>query len=90
MAGGPQDLQDPQRLPVEGHRGSRAQGEDDHAHGGGVDEGLQVGPGPQLIPVPAGVGDDQRRLGGEHHQGLLILPGELLTGLAPGNIDVAH
>ena len=83
-------VQDPQRLPVEGNRGSRAQVEDGHAHGGGVDKGLQVGPGPQLIPVPAGVGDDQRRLGGEHDQGLLILLGELFAGFTLGNVYVAH
>ena len=32
--------------------------------------------------VPAGVGDDQRRLGGEHHQGLLVFGGELQLLLA--------
>ena len=32
--------------------------------------------------MPAGVGDDQRRLGGEHHQGLLVLLGELPLLLA--------
>ena len=32
--------------------------------------------------MPAGVGDDQRRLGGEHHQGLLVLGGELQLLLA--------
>ena len=40
------------------------------------------GPGPLFLPVPAGVGDDQRSLGGEHHQGLLILWGELHILLA--------
>ena len=39
-------------------------------------------PDPLLLPVPAGVGDDQRRLGGEHHQGLLVLLGELPLLLA--------
>ena len=53
-----------------------------HAHGRGVHQGLQVGPGPLLLPVPAGVGDDQRRLGGEHHQGLLVFGGELQLLLA--------
>ena len=32
--------------------------------------------------MPAGVGDDQRRLGGEHHQGLFVLWGELHILLA--------
>ena len=45
-------------------------------------QGLQVGPGSLLVPVPAGVGDDQRRLGGEHDQGLLVFGGELHILLA--------
>ena len=67
-----QAADDPPRLPVDRHRVPRLRVEDQDAHGSGVHQGLQVGPGPLLLPVPAGVGDDQRRLGGEHHQGLLV------------------
>ena len=78
----PQAVDDPRRLPVERHRRSRPGVEDGHAHRRGVYQGLQVGPGPLLVPVPAGVGDDQGRLGGEHHQGLLVFGGELHLLLA--------
>ena len=56
--------------------------EDQDAHGSRVHQGLQAGPGPPLVPVPAGVGDDQRGLGGEHHQGLFVFGGELHILLA--------
>ena len=62
----------------------------DHAHRRGVDQRLQVGPGLPLLPVGAGVGDDQRRLGGEHHQGLLVFLAELLPVLLVAHEDVAH
>ena len=51
------------RLPVEGDRRSRPGVEDRHTHGRGVDQRLQARPRPLFVPVPAGVGDDQRRLG---------------------------
>ena len=85
----PQPVHDPRRLPVERYRDSRPGVEDRDAHRRGVYQGLQVGPGPQLVPVPAGVGDDHRRLGGEHHQCLLVLQGELCPGFFPGQADVA-
>ena len=72
-----QAADDPPRLPVDGHRVPRPGVQDQHAHRRGVHQGLQVGPGPLLVAVAAGVGDDQGRLGGEHHQGLLVLGGEL-------------
>ena len=77
-----QAADDASRLPVDGHRVSRPGVEDQHAHRRGVHQGLQVGPGPLLVAVAAGVGDDQGRLGGEHHQGLLVLGGELPILLA--------
>ena len=46
-------------------------------HRRGVDQGLEVGPGPLLLPVAAGVGDGQGRLGGEEDQASLIVGGEL-------------
>ena len=72
-----QAADDPPGLPVDRHRVPRPGVQDQHAHRRGVHQGLQVGPGPLLVPVAAGVGDDQGRLGGEHHQGLLVLGGEL-------------
>ena len=43
---------------------------------------FQVGPGPLLVPVPLGVGNDQRCLGREHHQGVLVLARELAARFA--------
>ena len=81
-AGRAQAADDPSRLPVDRRQAARPRVEDQDAHGRGVHQGLQVRPGPLFLPVPAGVGDDQRRLGGEHHQGLLVLGGELHLLLA--------
>ena len=88
-SGIPQAVDDPACLPVEGLRRSRQGVEDHHANGGGVHQRLQVGPGPPLLPVPAGVGDDQRGLGCEHHEGLLVLLGELPAALLMGQVDGA-
>ena len=82
-----QAADDPPGLPVDGADAAGAGVEDQHAHGRGVHQGLQVGPSPLLLPVAAGVGDDQGRLGGEHHQGLLVLGGELDLLLA--HVDVS-
>ena len=38
--------------------------------------------------MPAGVGYDQRRLGGEHHKGLLVFLGELVAGFLLSQVDV--
>ena len=85
-----QSVHDAQGLPVEGGRGSRPHVEDHHAHGGGVDQGLQAGSGPPLIAVAPGVGDGHGRLGGEHHQRLLVLDTELTTRLPVSQVDDAH
>ena len=85
-----QALDDSHRLPVDRRQGAGPRVEDRHAHRRGVDQGLQVGPGPLLVPVAAGVGDHQRRLGGEHQQGLLVFSGELLGRLLLGEIEVAR
>ena len=74
---GPEAVYQPPGLPVEGLGPSGHCVEDHHAHRRGVDQGLQVGPGLSFLPVSAGVGDHQRRLGGEHDQGLFVLPTEL-------------
>ena len=51
-------------------------------------QGLQVGPDPLLLPVLAGVGDDQRRLRGERHQDLLIFVRERGARCVLAEIDV--
>ena len=49
---------------------------DRHTHGRGVNQRLQARPGAAVRPCTgAGVGDDHRRLGREHHQYLLVLLG---------------
>ena len=85
-----QAVDDPSHLPVDRHGLSRPGVEDHHAHGRGVYERLQVGPDPQLLPQPPGVGDDQRRLGGEHDQRLLVLGAELPARLSLRKEDMAH
>ena len=55
----------------------------------GVDQGLQVGPGPLLGPVRAGVGDRRRRLRREQHQDLFVLTGELPSAFLFGEKEVA-
>jgi hypothetical protein len=62
-------------LPVEGRRSARHGVEDRHVHGRGVQQRLRIGPGPPLLPVPAGVGDDLRQFVGfmsNHH--ITIIP----------------
>ena len=50
--------------------------EDHDAHRRGVDQRFQICLGSPLRAVTAGVGDDKGRLGGEHHEGRLILLAE--------------
>ena len=64
---------DPPRLAVERHRTAGRSIEHHHPDRRGVDQDLQVGPGPLLVAVRAGVGDRRRRLRGEQHQVLLVL-----------------
>ena len=85
----PQAVDDPVRLPVGRHQASRPRVEHDYAHRRGVDQGLQVGADPLLVPVAAGVGKDQRRLRGEQDQGVLVFPGELLAAFLGGQAEVA-
>ena len=85
-----QAVHDPRHLPVEGHRRSRPGVEDHHSHRRGFHQGFQGRPGPLLVPVAAGVGDDHGGLGSEHHQGLLVLPAEFLAGFPLRHVDVAH
>ena len=49
----------------------------------------QVSPGPLLVPVPAGVGDDQRRLGREHDQNLFVFARELPPRFLLRHVEVA-
>ena len=89
LAGAEQAVDDPHGLPVQGLRGSRDGVEDHHAHRGGVYEGLEVGPGPPFLPVPASIGDGHGRLGGEEHQRLFVLPRELPAVLFMAQVDRA-
>ena len=90
LAGAVEALHDAQRLLVEGDGPARAGVEDDHAHGGGVDEGFQPGPGQALFLVAARVGDDEGGLGGEHCEELFVCGAEGLFGVAVGEVEVAH
>ena len=84
-----QAVDDPSSLLVEGFRGARHGVENEHSDGGCVDQGLKVCPGPLLLPVPSGVGDGHRRLGGEEDQRLLVLPRELSSVRPVSQIDCA-
>ena len=77
MAGGAQLLDDAPRLAVERHRMAALRIEHHDADRGGLDEGLEIGPGAPLGAVGAGVGDRGRGLGGEQRQHLLVFAGEL-------------
>ena len=84
-----QPFDDPLRLPVERQWPARLGVEDRDAHGRSLDQGLQVGPGPLLVPVRAGVGDGRSRLGREQHQHLLVLARELPSAFLRGEKEVA-
>ena len=71
-----QALDNSPRLPIDQHRLAGPCIENRHAHRRGVDQGLQVGPGPVLVTVGARVGDGRRGLRGEQHQNFLVLAGE--------------
>ena len=81
---------DAQRLPVEPHHGPRLRVEDQHAHGGRIDERLEVGIDALLFPVDPRVGDGHRRLRGEHLQRLLVLLGEVRPSRVHPQVDVPH
>ena len=72
----PRPLDNSPRLPIDQPRLAGPCIEDRHAYRRGVDQGLQVGPGPMLVTVGACVGDRRRRLRGERHQNLLVIAGE--------------
>ena len=74
---------------LERHRTAAVGIEHHHPDRRGVDQGLQVGPGPLLGPVRAGVGDRRRRLRGEQHQDLLVLARELLPARLLAEKEVA-
>ena len=84
-----QPLDDPPRLAVERHRPAAPGIEHHHPDRRGVDQGLQVGPGPLLGAVRARVGDRRRRLRGEQHQDLLVLVRELLPARLLAEKEVA-
>ena len=71
-----QALDDAPRLAVERHRTAGRGIEDHHADRRGLDQGLQVRPGPLLGPMGARIADRGRGLRGEQHQHFLVLLGE--------------
>ena len=86
---------DASRLAVGHHHRARTDVHHQHPHRRRVDQSLEVGLGPLLIAVAAGVGDRHRRLCGEHRQGLLVLLGEhrvvvLLTDEDRSHMAVPH
>ena len=76
-------------LAVERHQRPGPCVEHHDPDGSGLDQRFEVGPGPSFVAVAAGVGDDQRRLGGEHDQGVLVIGRELLAVFPHCEIDVA-
>ena len=76
-------------LAVEQDRPAGCGIEHHHADRRGLDQGLQVGPGPTLVPVGACVGDSCRCLGGQQHQHLLVLAGELPFAVLVGQKEAA-
>ena len=82
-------VDNPSRLLIERHR-FRGPGVVDHdAHRRGLDQGLQVGPGPPLVAVRARVGDRRRRLRREQDEDLLVLGRELLLAFLVAQEEVA-
>ena len=84
-----QRLDDPPRLPVERHEPAAPAVEDGDAYRARLDQGLEVGPGPPLVAVRAGVGDGRRRLRGEQDQDLLVGARELRPALLLAEEEVA-
>ena len=86
---GAETFDDPPRLPVERH-GPAGPGVDHHPDRRGFDQGLQVGPGPLLVPVRTGVGDGGGRLRGEQLQDLFVLAAELASPFLVAEEEAAH
>ena len=84
-----QALHDPPRLAVERHRVAGLRIEHRDADRGDLDQGFEIGPCAALVAVGAGVGDRGRGLCREQHQHLLVLVGELRTGLLLAEEEVA-
>ena len=89
LAGGAQALHDALRLPVERDRVAGPGVEHRDAHGRGLDQSFQAGARALLVAVGARVGDRRRCLGGEQHQHLLVLVGELRAAFLADEIEVA-
>ncbi len=79
----------PLGLLIDRHRISGPGIENQDPHRRGVDQRLQVGPGPLLVAVGAGIDDRRRRLRREQHQDLFVLARELLLSLLPAEKEVA-
>ena len=84
-----QGFHDPLGLPVDRHRPTGPGLEDHHPHRGGVDQGLQIGTRPLLVPVRARVGDRGGRLRGEQQQDFFVFLGEVASPLLAPEEEVA-
>ena len=87
--------QDAPRLPVERKRRGGRGVQHRHPDRAGLDQRLQIGPGPLLVAVGARVGERRRRLLSEQHQRCLVGVGEsaLLAAeeeSAHGHVAVTH
>ena len=82
-------VDNPPRLLIERHRYCGPGVEDHDAHRRSLDQGLQIGPGPLLVPVRARVGDRRRRLRRKQYEDLFVLARELLTAFLCAEEEVA-
>ena len=79
----------PLRLSIQRRRIAGPGIEDHDAYRRGLDQDLQVGSGPLLVPVRARVGDRRRRLRREQHQDLFVIAGELPAAFLAAEQEVA-
>ena len=77
-------------LPVDRQRIAGLRIEHHDADRRGLDQRLEVGPRAPLVAVRPRVGDGDRGLSREQHQQLLVLVGELLAALLPGEEEGAY
>ena len=79
MAGRAQALRDAPRLAVDRQHPAARRIQHQHPDRGGVDQGLEVGPGVALVAVGARIHDRGGGLGGEQGQHFLVLVAERLA-----------
>ena len=89
LARAAQALHEPARLAVDRDRTAGRHVEHQHAERRGLDQRLKAGAGAPLGAVGPRIGDCRRGLGGEQHQELLVLVGELPSALLLAEEEVA-